>query len=660
MSLSAEWRSLKAALGLFLTVGAVGALLCAALTVAAAPETNSGPSFTVTSWRTEQGLPANAVTAVSQTPDGYIWVGTLEGLARFDGVEFKVLGLKDGLGSVLINRLLVDRQGILWVGTSGGGISRFKNGRFETWTKSDGLAGDRITGMMDDKEGALWVWTPTGLSRFLNGRFTTFSTADGLPDRAILSVAQDGEGIVWVATSPAELFQFRDGKFVPVIGPSEYPKPFAPSMHCDQRGRLWLGSAKGVLCRENGRWTSYGREQGLPAVSGGGLEQWVESVDGTIWVTAQTEGLLYLREGRFCQVQRELGLLDPMVLSVLADRNGAIWFGTRSEGLCRLTKPKVAAYGAAEGLAVGQVASATESVDGTLWVATIENGLYHRSGERFEHVEPSDETGVHTIIYSVLAQGNGDLWLGIPRGVLHAKAGQKPAVFCQEQFRPLDAVRAICEARDGGVYVGTGLGRVFRADQGKVTLVMEDLSGNFVTALTQGRDAVLWIATSGGLYRISEGKTSLITRKDGLLSNQLRALHQSPDGTLWIGSRGGGLSCWQEGRLASFTTEHGLPDNSISQILQDDAGDFWFGSTRHIFRVRQTELRALAAGKIRFVHPLLLGRTEGMPVGQSTGGFHPSAVKTKSGVLCFPMVNGLVTIDPKRFTEAPEPARVLL
>ena len=656
LSLSVEWRSLKT-VGLFLTVGA---LLCAAWTVAAAPETNSEPSFAVTSWRTEQGLPANGVTAVSQTPEGYIWVGTSEGLARFDGVEFKAFGLKDGLGSVFISRLFVDRQGTFWVGTSGGGISRFKNGRFETWTKRDGLAGDRITGMIGDKEGALWIWTPSGLSRFWDGRFTTFSVTNGLPDRPILSVALDGEGIVWVATSPGGLFQFQDGKFVPAVGPPKDPEPFALSMLCDHQGRLWFTSEREVLCRENGRWTIYGRDQGLPEASAGALAQLTESVDGTIWLTARTEGLFYLRDGRFWSVKRELGLSDPMVLSVFADRYGAIWAGTRSEGLCRLSQSKVAAYGAAEGLAVGQVASATESLDGTLWVAAVESGLYRRSGERFERVELSDKTGTYRTVYSVLAQGNGDLWLGIPRGVLYAKPGQKPAILCEEQFRSLDAVRAICEARDGGVWVGTGLGRVFRADQGKVTLVTEDLSGNFVTALAEGQNAVLWIATSGGLYRLSEGKTSILTRKDGLLSNQIRALHQSPDGTLWIGSRGGGLSCWQKGRLASFTTEHGLPDNSISQILQDDAADFWFGSGRHIFRVRQTELRALVAGEIRFVHPLVLGRAEGMPIGQCASGFHPGAVKTKSGVLCFPMVNGLVTIDPRRFAEAAAPARVLL
>jgi len=179
-------------------------------------------------------------------------------------------------------------------------------------------------------------------------------------------------------------------------------------------------------------------------------------------------------------------------------------------------------------------------------------------------------------------------------------------------------------------------------------------------ALAEGQDAVLWIATSGGLYRFREGKVPAATRMSSLLSNQIRGLYQSPDGTLWIGSRGGGLSCWQNGRLTSFTTEHGLPNNSITQILQDDAGDFWFGSSRHIFRVRQTELRALAAGKIRFVHPLVLGRADGMPRGQCTSGFQPGALKTKSGVLCFPMVNGLVTIDPRRFAEAARPARVLL
>ena len=145
--------------------------------------------------------------------------------------------------------------------------------------------------------------------------------------------------------------------------------------------------------------------------------------------------------------------------------------------------------------------------------------------------------------------------------------------------------------------------------------------------------------------------TSTFSITNGLLSNEIRALHFDKEGTLWIGTGGGGLSRLKKGRLDNFTSRDGLGDDTVSQILEDDKGRLWLGCNRGIFRVNKEELDNLAAGKIKLVHPRAFGTGEGMPVEECSGGFSPAGLKTSSGKLCFSTVKGIVLLDPN----GPEP-----
>ena len=137
-------------------------------------------------------------------------------------------------------------------------------------------------------------------------------------------------------------------------------------------------------------------------------------------------------------------------------------------------------------------------------------------------------------------------------------------------------------------------------------------------------------------------------------------MYLDAQGTLWIGTVGGGLSRWRNGQFTAFTTREGLPDNTISQILEDDNGRLWLGSNRGIAGVSKAELDELAAGKIAVVYPQVYGRAEGMPSEECTGGFFPAGLKTKSGWLCFATLKGMVVMNPRlQKAAAPLPAVVL-
>jgi len=637
--------------------GLAGALLIglasARVDSLAAGATNAVPTqdWVVRTWTTEQGLPNNSVNAIAQTPDGYIWLGTANGVARFDGVRFKSFGLKDGLGSILVSALFVDRRGALWVGTYGG-LSRWEDDRFRTWTTQDGLANDNVQGMVEDVEGTLWIRSWTGLSRWQQGQLTTYSAQEGWVDRRVQAMTCDGLGRLWAGTFADGLFEFRAGKFILVAGPPEVPATSVNGLLADRKGGLWVGVRGKVLRRRGEQWTIYGPEQGW---SNGDWSHMLESADGTVWATGAQGRPCYFSQDRFVALTNR-NLLPGGVMTALADdREGNLWVGRLAGGLHRFTRAQVATYGAGGNYSV---LSAAESADGLLWAGTSGYGLYRVMGGRFEPVDWGNTAKRYSHYYSILPTRDGDLWLGVNGALLLAKAGRSASLFGPDQLKAGEEVRVLAEDGVGGVWVGTVLGRVLRAYQGQLTPTTDRLSGKRVTALLPAPEGGVWIGTSGGLFRLNGGVLSALTRTNGLLSDHVRGLYSSHDGALWIGTAGGGLSRWAGGRLASFTTEQGLPDNIIPQIIQDAAGDYWFGSSRGIFRVRQAELNELAAGKIHFVHPLLLGRAEGMFLEECTGG--PPCLQAGSGLLCFPTLDGLAVVDPKEFNTPAARPRVVI
>ena len=149
-------------------------------------------------------------------------------------------------------------------------------------------------------------------------------------------------------------------------------------------------------------------------------------------------------------------------------------------------------------------------------------------------------------------------------------------------------------------------------------------------------------------------------KSSGLLSDSIRTLHLDSHGVLWIGTTGGGLSRWSEKRITNFTTHEGLPDNTISQILEDDTERLWLGCNRGVVCIRKQEVEELAAGKIAVIYPQTYGRAEGMVSEECSSGFFPAGLKTKSGLLWFSTLKGVVAVDPRPYTAPSSPPTVLL
>ncbi|MEI6076444.1 MAG: two-component regulator propeller domain-containing protein [Verrucomicrobiota bacterium] len=601
---------------------------------------NAEIPFLIRPWQNQQGLPNNTVNAITRTRDGYLWMGTDEGLARFDGLHCRVYGLPDGLKNLQVSALLEDNHGALWIGTSGGGLGRLLRGEIKTYTVNDGLSGDSISSLVEATNGDIWIGTHTGLSRWHQGIFQTMATQLGA--MLVFDLARNRTGDIWAATLHNGLLRFQDEHFSVADGETGSITNNPRCVFIDRQNRVWAGlREKRLLCGENGKWTTYGTNEGFPEVV---TYRLTETADGTLWAGSWNEGLYYRQNGRFRALQRKDGLSDDAILTLFAGPDSFLWVGTQSGGLNRIGAKKLSAYHLMDGASECQLRSLAQTADGELWAGTYGQGLYCWKGAQKGPLQDASAHG-HLLVEALQAGRDGSLWWGAGPALYQWRNGKLIARFSDTPWLIGDRVWSLCEDRDTGLWVGTYNGKVGQLIQGKFTQ-HKGFSGKPVTSLAQETDGTLWIGSlGGGLTRLQNENLTLFSTRNGLPSDLVRTLHLESDGTLWIGTDGGGLSRWSHGQLASFSVRQGLLDDIVLQILEDDDGNLWLGCNRGICRVSKRDLAAVAGGQAETVHALNLGVSEGMPAEECVGNFG-GAMKTRNGILCFATAKGIVTIDP--------------
>ena len=632
----------------YFRIGPIGRLLFLGMTFCLSGATqgiSQAPAapFFIRAWQNQQGLPNNTVRAITQARDGYLWLGTDAGLARFDGVRSRVFGLQEGLKNLQVSALLEDRQGVLWIGTAGGGVGRLVQGEIRTYTVRDGLAGDSISSFVEATNGDIWIGTHTGLSRWHNG--TLEPVAKELGSVMVFDLAKDRQGDILAATLHQGLLRFHKDNYSVADGQTGTITNNPRCVLVDSRDRIWVGlREKRVLCCEHGIWTDYGTNQGFPAVV---TYRMVEASDGTIWAGSWNEGLYYFQNGGFNALQKKDGLSDDAVLSFFAGRDRFLWVGTQSGGLNRIGSRYLSVEHVMEGRSECQLRSLGQTTNGELWVGTYGQGLYQWLGNQSKPLVEG-RAREHLLVEAVLSGHEGSLWWGAATALYQWADGKVIAHLAGwEPWLKGDRILSLCEDRDAGMWVGTFNGKVGCLQQGTIS-PLNGLSGKPVTALAQEPDGTLWIGSlGGGLAQLQHGKLTLFTTRDGLQSDLIRSLLLESDGTLWIGTDGGGLNRWSQGRMAGFTTRQGLQDDIILQILADDDGCLWLGCNRGIYRVTKRALNDVANGRSAPLRPLKFGISEGMESEQCVGNFG-AALKTQAGHLWFATTAGTVIIDPRQ------------
>ena len=623
------------------------ASLAVATLLASAGPVLRDPGFDLETWRSEDGLPSDAVIALAQTPDGYLWIGTNAGLARFDGVRFEVFDRRTTpeLQSDQCGPLVVDGTGALWIATMGGGLTRYADGRFTAYGRKDGSKYEYTLLMLPDRDGRLWIGTDDRLHLWNGTGFEAFGPEDGLDIVRPLPLFQDAAGRVWLQGLDGRFAFEKDGVFHAADGegeivPKDVVRPARPVLTSDgtiwivrsypaglthwangrstaidvapttpidgvtrivklSRGDVWIGMRdSGLRLLRDGAVTRFGAAEGLPS---GPVAALLEDLEGNLWV-GNSGGLTRIRPRSFASLSEAGGLEVERTWAVYEDRRGDVWFGTDSV-LWRLHDGRVLRYGVRDGLPGNGVTAFAEDERGALWIGTI-GGLARFSGDRFASFRRSD---------------------GLPH----------------------DNVRALYTDRAGRLWVGTAGGLAVKAGAGFRSFTTADgLAGDWVRFIHEDASGDLWLATTSGVSRLHAGAFTTLTARDGLADDRVLAIHEDEGGALWFGTYRGGLSRYKDGRFATVARANGLHDDTILRILEDARGDFWMSSPRGVFRVARRELDAVADGRARVVASIAYDKSDGLPTIDCGGGTQPAGWRGRDGRLWFPTGRGIAVVDP--------------
>ena len=625
-----------------------------------APEDRrSSGEYRLDRWQTEDGLPGNEVTALLQTRDGYIWVGTSSGLARFDGVKFTRFGEQDGLRNSRILCLLEDRQGRFWVGTDGGGLFQFQNGRFEALTTREGLFSDVVMSLTEGTEGRIWIGTYAGLSCWRDGHFLHDASVPPQRNEPVSRVLDDGPGL-WVVLN-GYLNQVKGQRYLREnLGAEPSSQIAIATLRRGPSGKIWFGGLSGHLsCSSNGVMMQMHPQPEKLSVDT--ILDVCEARNGDMWLGMASSGLRRWRNGQLLSLSVLDGLTDNSVRCLLEDREGNIWAGTSSGGLNRIKLKKLRLVTTNDGLSHNGITSLAQDREDKVWIGSNGGGLSVANGDVFVRADVSYLLDNESLP-SLLSAQDGSLWLGTWNSGLFHKTGSKLEQFHLAAPENDQPVLALCEDHAGGLWVGTyqeGL-KFFKDGVFTPCRTTNGLAAKYITALVQGSQGRLWIGSDGdGLHCLVGESVRSFTRKDGLASDFVRTLYLDAEEVLWIGTSGG-LSRLKAGQLVSLTTQQGLWDDVISQILEDGSGNLWFGSNRGIFCVSKSELNDVIEGRQMALNPRTFGKGEGMENLECTGGFCPAGLRTRDGRLWFSTVKGLAVVDLKNIPVNPVAPAVML
>jgi ligand-binding sensor domain-containing protein/signal transduction histidine kinase len=600
-------------------------------------------------WQDQHGLPQNGFNAITRTRDGYLWLATFEGAARFDGVRFTVFDTTNTpeFKSGQVVSLLEDSRGDLWLGTNGGGLIRRSGDSFKVYTTQDGLANNFAYSLAEDHEGNLWIGTEgAGLNRLRNGRFDSFTTKDGLPDDYIHALVADPKGGVWIGTNQG-LALFKDGRITPYPDGSGLTKHYIAALCLDRNGQLWVGTRGFGLSRlENGKFVDSGLSDSLNSVSA-----LFEDREGNLWIGSEGGGLALLRNGQFSYYSLAEGLPSDHIRSIYQDPEGDMWIGTVDGGVCQLRAGRFGVYTKQDGLPHNFVMGVYEDTAGNMWTGT-QGGVAKFKDGLFTTYTTKD--GLPDNRVSAVAEDSaGNIWV-VARGQLCRFSNNRFIVQPIENGQSFNhRISTLLGDREGNLWIGTrGSGlNVYRDGKFKLYTTADGLVDNDLLSLYQDREGAIWVgALKGGISRFKDGRFTTWSAKDGLASNPVVSFYQDHAGSLWIGTHEGGLVRFRDGKFVAVTVRDGLYDNLAFQILpdsQDDSGDLWMSCNKGIHRTSLKDLNDFADGRTKSVNSYNYGVADGM-LSRECNGASPGGWKTRDGRLWFPTVKGVVFISPQQ------------
>lgn len=593
------------------------------------------------SWTSERGLPGEAVYQILQTKDGYLWVRTGSGLARFDGVRFVSMDAEIGDGTV--KAICMSADGDLLIRTKLRTVI-YRGRRFSDYLPPAPLPPGAIRVLFESREHVVYVGADHAIYR-LEKNGTARELRDGTA--WINAITEDGSGTIWFGASRT-LFRYRDSDF------SLHTMPhgtYVAALAEDHLHRLWAGTGTG-LCRLD-------RDQAVVTpVEIPGVPKYINALledrRGNLWVGTGGNGIVRSTGGEISSLDATKGLTGNAVLSLFEDREGSLWIGTDS-GLDRLRDTTLTTFTAREGLPANYRASVLATRDGTLYSDSFDVDSSGGVGMiRNDKVVPLDRNAEISRLRgtSLFQSKDGAVWLGTNDGLARLQDG-KLTVYTGDGRFYRNFISAISEDDEGLLVANSET--VFRFQDGKVspftirgkpTIFAQE--PHFTSVIYRDPSGLFWFGTAEGLYKMSPGVAS----NKGFqrqVDFDVTTIFDDHQGSLWLGGRTAGLTQFRigDGRVTHYTKRDGLFDGFVSHVLADDDGNLWMSAEDGIYRVSRKDLEDFADGRTKVVPSRRYGLADGMRTTEAPETlYQPSGARTEDGRLWFATVKGLTVVDP--------------
>jgi signal transduction histidine kinase len=603
-------------------------------------------------WGTESELTASPLHAITQTPDGYLWIGTDKGLIRFDGFNFRSFPIAPNIAdpNTPVLGLTTDSDGNLVIQPQGLGMLRYKKGQFETVETGLTASVSQVTSMFREKDGGVvFADLLAGTLRLQNNKVQVL-VPDALAGTApVMALAEAPNGKIWLGTLNSGLVSFYQGKIGKVGSPLQRAK--INCLLAINDDEVWLGTDNGAFHWDGTKFehitlpVPFNNVQVLSLMRDRDLNIWIGTAQGLLRINGKT--VSRLDEGEF-----PIGPIN----AIFEDREGNVWIGG-TRGLERIRDSAFSTYSTAVGLPSDQSGPVYVDSENHTWFAPVEGGLYLLNNGK---VQPIRAAGLDKdIVYSIAGGGNGAIWIGRQNGGITRLRFNNGTItdqtYTQANGLAQNSVYSIYQARDGTAWVGTLSGGVskFKGEQFVTYTTANGLGANTVASILESQDGTIWFATSNGLTALFNGQWKTYKRVDGMPSEDVNCLYQDSSGILWIGTSAG-LAFFQSGRVQAAQTLSASLHEEILGVQEDKNKWLWISTAHHVLRVQSQNL-SNNFHEAEDVHEYW--QADGL-LSMEGVKRNASVVADPSGKIWFSLHRGLSVVDPAFIAKSSIPALI--
>ncbi|MFT3870024.1 MAG: response regulator [Nibricoccus sp.] len=643
------------------------ALLCAVVALSSVVVRGLDPrvsasSYTVHNWFTEQGLPSNKVRGMAQSRDGYLWIATAQGIARFDGSNFTLYtGDTDPeLRGGGFYAVLEAPDGSLWFGGDMGVVRRH-DGRFELYTVSDGLHDNLVRTLFCTRDGTVVAGMNGGISYCRPGKISTPASLKNTLRGVVRSYHERVDGSIWIGTEQG-LWRVVGDKIERLSDQEEWKGLDFRAIHERPDGTLWVSSNLGLRAlRPDGKIETFGVAEGL---TNSRVADMCFDRDGCLWLCSDA-GLYRMVDNHIERAIYPEQFGRAVLQMLYEDREGALWIAS-ALGLFRLSDSISSSIGSGQGLKKLSVYCLLEAKNATVWIGLYGGGLFRYNGKEAELLEAPGSQEIDRIM-ALAEQADGSLWIGANNGLFRYADGVVTKFYQPNQVEELKArhkenpdaylsglmhnlVYGIADDGEGGVWVATD-GALYHGtkDGFQARATLPGLKGSFFRGVFRTRDGDLWATLQpGGAGRLRKGQWETFACGTVLSPVAPRAVYEDADGAIWMTTDGGGLNRFKDGKWRNFTTRDGLVDDHIQTIQEDTLGNFWVACPKGFMRIARDDFDAVARGERLAVQAKLFNRYDGLTAVECNNTGNPISCRSRDGRLLFSTDRGVVVIHPEK------------